>query len=77
MPPKVTKPKASAPPMAPSAGTEDATLQEEVETLRRQLSESESRAATLRATVETTRNTPAFTDLDIERIAAAMLQQQS
>jgi hypothetical protein len=62
--------------MASSAGTEDATLQEEVETLRRQLAESESQAAMLQATVETTCNTPAFTDLDIERIASAMLQQQ-
>jgi hypothetical protein len=76
MPPKITKPKALVQPMASSTGTEDATLQEEVETLRRQLVESESRAATLRATIEETRNTPAFTDLDYERIAAAMLQQQ-
>ena len=76
MPLKVTKLKALAQPMAYSARTKDAILQEEVKTLWRQLAESESWAATQQATVETTHNTPAFTDLDIERIAAAMLQQQ-
>ena len=63
--------------MASSSGTEDATPQEEIESLRRQLAESESRAATLRATIEEVRDTPAFTDLDYERIAAAMQQLQS
>jgi hypothetical protein len=77
MPPKVTKPKASAQPMSSLAKTKDATLQEEVETLRRQLAEAESHAASLQATIEETRDASALTDLDIERIAAAMLQQQS
>ena len=77
MPPKGAKPKASVQPMASSSRTEDATPQEEIESLRRQLAESESRAATLRATIEEVRDTPAFTDLDYERIAAAMQQLQS
>jgi hypothetical protein len=77
MPVKGAKPKAPVQPMASSTGTEDATLQEEIESLRRQLAESESRAATLRATIEETRDTPVFTDLDYERIAAAMNQQRS
>jgi hypothetical protein len=63
--------------MASSTGSENATLQEQVESLRRQLAESESRTATLQATIEETRDTPAFTDLDYERIAAAMNQQRS
>ena len=74
---KGAKTKAPAQPMASSTGTENATLQEEIESLRRQLAESESRAATLQATIEETRDTPAFTDLDYERIAAAMHQQRS
>ena len=77
MPPKSAKLKAPAPPMASSTGSNEAALQEEVESLRKQLAESESRTATLQATIEETRNTPAFTDLDYERIAAAMQQQQS
>src|SRR5277367_153708 len=77
MPPKAAKPKASAQPMASSTGTEDTTLQEEIESLRRQLAESESNTATLRATIEETRDTPALTDLDYERIAAVMQQMQS
>jgi hypothetical protein len=63
--------------MASTTGTEDATFQEEIESLQRQLAESESRAATLRATIKETRDTLAFTNLDCERIAAAMQQQQS
>src|ERR1700722_20873886 len=59
------------------AGTEEVTLQEEVETLQRQLAESESRAATFRATIEQFREVPAFTDLDYERIAVAMQRLQS
>ena len=74
MPLKVTKPKA---PIASSAGTEDATLQDEVETLRRQLADSQARAASLRATVEEARPALPLTDQDIERIAAAMLRQRS
>jgi len=83
MPPKGAKLKAPALPMASSTGTNEAALQEEVESLRQQLAESESRAATLQATIEETRDTPApapapaFTDLDYERIAAAMQQLQS
>jgi hypothetical protein len=80
MPPKTAKPKALVQPMASSTGTEDATLQEEVESLRKQLAESKSRAATLQATIQEqteSRDTPAFTDLDYERIAAAMQQLQS
>jgi hypothetical protein len=77
MPTKGAKPKAPAQPMASSAGMENATLQEENESLRKQLAESESRTATLRATIEETRDTPAFTDLDYERIAAAMHRQHS
>jgi hypothetical protein len=75
MPRRGAKPKAPVPPMASSAGTEDATLQDEVETLRRQLADSQARAASLRATVEEARPAPPLTDQDIERIAAAMLRQ--
>ena len=77
MPRRGAKPKAPVPPMASSAGTEDATLQDEVETLRRQLADSQARAASLRATVEEAWPAPPLTDRDIERIAAAMLQQRS
>jgi hypothetical protein len=63
--------------MASSAGTEDATLQDEVETLRRQLADSQACAASLRATVEEARLALPLTDQDIERIAAAMLRQRS
>ena len=70
MPPKVAKPKA---PTASSSRAEDVTLQEEVESLRRQLAESEARTATLQATIE---DTPALSDYDYERIAAAMQQRQ-
>jgi hypothetical protein len=45
--------------------------------LRRQLAESESRAARLQATIKETCDTLAFTDLDYERLAATMQQQQS
>ena len=62
--------------MASSTGTNDATLQEEVKSLWRQLAESELYAATLQATIEVC-NTPVFTDLDYKHIAAAMQQQQS
>jgi hypothetical protein len=77
MPVKGAKPKALVQPMASTTGTEDATLQEEIESLRRQLAKSKLRAATLRATIEETQDTLAFTDLDYERIAAAMNQQRS
>ena len=66
MPPKVAKPKA---PTALSSRAEDVTLQEEVESLRRQLAESEARTATLQATIE---NTLALSDHDYERIAATL-----
>ena len=59
------------------ARTEEVTLQEEVETLQKQLAESESRAATFRATIEQFREVPAFSDLDYERIAVAMQRLQS
>src|SRR5579871_1896567 len=81
--PKGAKLKAPAPPMASSTRTNEAALQEEVESLRQQLAESELRAATLQATIEETYDTPAlapapaFTDLDYKRIAAAMQQLQS
>ena len=58
--------------MVSSTGTEDVTLQEEIKSLRRQLAESESHAATLQTTIEETCNTPALTDLDYKHIAAAM-----
>ena len=76
MPPKGAKPKA---PMASSSGAEDATLQEEVESLRRQLAESEARTATLQATIEETpiQDTPALTDFDYKCIAAAIQERQS
>ncbi len=45
--------------------------------MQRQLAESESREATLQATIEETCDTLALTDLDYERIAAAMQQQRS
>jgi hypothetical protein len=63
--------------MASLTGTENATLQEKIESLQRQLAESESCAATLQMTIEETWDTPAFTDLDYKHIAAAMNQQCS
>ena len=70
MPPKGAKPKA---PMASSSGAEDATLQEEIELLRKQLAESEARTATLQATIE---ETPArdlvLIDFNYECIAVAI-----
>ena len=66
MPPKVTKPTV---PTTSSSRAENVTLQEEVESLRRQLAESEARTATLQATIE---NTPALSDHDYERIAATL-----
>ena len=77
MPLKATKLKALVQPIASSTRTNNATLQEEVESLWRQLAESELHAATLQATIEEVRDTPTFTDLDYKRIAAAMQQQQS
>jgi hypothetical protein len=74
---KTAKLKASAQPMASSTGTENAILQEEIESLQRQLAESESCAATLQTTIEETWDTPAFTDLDYKHIVAAMNQQHS
>ena len=75
MPPKGAKPKA---PMTASSGAEDATLQEEVELLRRQLAESEARTATLQATIEETpTRDPVLTDFDYECIAAAVQERQS
>ena len=63
--------------MVSSTGTKDVTLQEEIESLRRQLAESELCTATLQTTIEETCNTLALTDLDYKRIVAAMQQQQS
>ena len=76
MPLKTAKPKASVQSIASSTGTNNATLQEEVESLRRQLAESESYTATLQVTIKVC-NTSAFTDLDYKYIAAAIQQQQS
>jgi hypothetical protein len=67
----------SVQPIASSTGSENATLQEEVKSLWRQLAESESHTATLQATIEETQDTPAFTDLDYKHITAAMHQQRS
>ena len=61
--------------MASSTRSKNATLQGEVKSLQRQLAESELCTATLQATIEDTCDTPAFTDLDYKRIAAAMQQQ--
>ena len=69
--------KAPAQPMASSTGTENAISQEEIESLWRQLAESESCAATLQTTIKETQDTPVFTDLDYKHIAAAMNQQCS
>ena len=77
MPWQGAKPKAPVPPMASLAGTKNATLQDKVETLQRQLADSQACAASLQATVEEARPAPPLTDQDIERIAAAMLQQRS
>jgi hypothetical protein len=74
---KTAKPKVSAQPMASLTSTENATLQEEIESLQRQLAESESCAATLQMTIEETQDTPVFTDLDYKHITAAMNQQCS
>jgi septal ring factor EnvC (AmiA/AmiB activator) len=71
------KAKAPAQLIASITRTKDATFQKEIESLQRQLAESKSRAAMLQATIKETRDTLAFTDLDCERIAAAMQQQQS
>ena len=60
--------------MASSTGTNDATLQEEVESLWRQLAESESHTATLQTTIKEVCNTSMFTDLDYKYIAAVMQQ---
>jgi hypothetical protein len=77
MPRQGAKPKAPVPPMASLARTEDATLQEEVETLRRRLADSQVRAASLQATIKEAQPALPLTDRDIERIAAAMLRQKS
>ena len=71
MPPKGAKPKA---PMASSSRAKDATLQEEIELLRKQLAESEACTATLQATIEETliRDTLALTDFDYKCIIAAI-----
>ena len=70
MPPKGAKPKVL---ITVSSRAEDATLQEKVELLRRQLAESEARTATLQATIEETpTRDPVLTDFDYERIAAAI-----
>ena len=63
--------------MASLTGTENATLQEEIESLQRQLAESELYTTTLQITIKETQDTPAFTDLDYKHIAAAMNQQRS
>ena len=63
--------------MASLTRTENTTLQEEIESLQRQLAESESYAATLQTTIKETQDTPVFTDLDYKHIAAAMNQQCS
>ena len=63
--------------MSSLAKTKDATLQEKVETLQRQLAEAKSYTASLQATIKETQDALAFTDLDIKRIVTAMLQQQS
>ena len=73
MPLKTAKLKALVQPIASSTGTNDATLQEEVKSLQRQLAESELYTATLQVTIEVC-NTPAFTDLDYKHIAAAIQQ---
>ena len=80
MPLKTAKLKALVKPMASSSGTEDATPQEEIKSLQRQLAKSKLYAATLQATIkEQTKscNTLAFTDLDYKCIAAAIEQLQS
>jgi hypothetical protein len=63
--------------MASSTGSENATLQEQVKSLQKQLTESELYTVTLQTTIEETQDIPVFTDLDYKHIAAAMYQQCS
>jgi hypothetical protein len=63
--------------MASLTSTENAILQEKIESLQRQLAESELCAVTLQTTIKETQDTPAFTNLDYKHITAAMNQQCS
>jgi hypothetical protein len=63
--------------MTSLARTKDATLQDKVETLRRQLADSQACEASLWATIKEAWPALSLTDRDIERIVAAMLRQRS
>jgi hypothetical protein len=77
MPPKQARMKRTTPGMASATETDEPSL---VEVLRRQLAESQAQTATLQAALDERtdrQETPAFTDHDYDRIAAAMRRQQS